>query len=586
MFINYHILLIIIISIFCTPPPQPGRELLPLFIKGTFYKEGKPVEPNLRKPLADNAEYEEYIPKDNVIINFEETQNTEEHKLTLEMVNLVEEDYYDSYYMHYLKPKKGLSLKNVEHSCYINEETKNDCQSSLIENDNDFYFIFNNFKVYNGETLTLKYKFSMAPAKIDLYYRQEQIFFPRGISVPGTICNYTFIISKDYKSLGLKNNIFKKESDNIYSYYGNCPTEKLSEIIKFSPIKSFWSVDWEFYVESKVPIKSDIRLKFLRMYKGGKSRNKNYKLTTYENKILNDSALIKDEIYVETDIPGNNNKKIGVKLHTSFINDLNNEFILPTSNNFYELNTNIDEPIKAKVNEVLQDPQYKDYPDYEKIGRFVHNYINYNDYDFGKNYTPIEIFNQRTGVCEHFTELYNTMLNYIGIKTIKIIGYAFEGEETTANENTAGHAWTGAFINGKWKELDATWDLFEGISGAHILRGFNIETYYARSILELNFFRIINIKKIDNLDSEVEDKTYIESYLAYNGKAPSNNSNSEPTNNVKPSNKDEPQNEEKESEPQNEEEESDDIVKIKPINEGNTLKSLFFCYIIFILILL
>lgn len=61
------------------------------------------------------------------------------------------------------------------------------------------------------------------------------------------------------------------------------------------------------------------------MYKGGKSRNKNYKLTTYENQVLNDSALIKEEIYLETDVPGNNNKRIGVNLHTAFINDLNND---------------------------------------------------------------------------------------------------------------------------------------------------------------------------------------------------------------------------------------------------------------------
>ena len=67
------------------------------------------------------------------------------------------------------------------------------------------------------------------------------------------------------------------------------------------------------------------------------------------------------------------------------------------------------------------------------------------------------------------------MLNSIGIKTLTIFGWALE-KQTYADVNTIGHAWTAALINGRWIELDATWDLFEGATSGHILKGFNKET--------------------------------------------------------------------------------------------------------------
>ena len=52
--------------------------------------------------------------------------------------------------------------------------------------------------------------------------------------------------------------------------------------------------------------------------------------------------------------------------------------ILVHSRIYYELNQNIDEVIKAKVDEIIHDPnsEYKDYPDYYKLGKFVHNNMN------------------------------------------------------------------------------------------------------------------------------------------------------------------------------------------------------------------
>ena len=63
------------------------------------------------------------------------------------------------------------------------------------------------------------------------------------------------------------------------------------------------------------------------------------------------------------------------------------------------------------------------------------------DLDYlGRDLTALEIFEEKRGVCEHYTTLYNAMLNYIGIKTQRIFGWAFDKDNTSGDENTIGHA--------------------------------------------------------------------------------------------------------------------------------------------------
>ena len=100
--------------------------------------------------------------------------------------------------------------------------------------------------------------------------------------------------------------------------------------------------------------------------------------------------------------------------------------------------------------------------------------MKYDSKYFGKNMTPEEILNKLTGVCEHFTILYNALLNSIGIKTIYIFGYAYNSKEQLLNNpsnNT--HAWTIAFIDNKWIPLDSTWGIFEGqLPASHVFESF------------------------------------------------------------------------------------------------------------------
>ena len=515
MFYNIHIALLILVSIICSPPPKEQSRLKEVFAqKPSLIKEGS--NSNLKTLKA--TEYTYHV-SNKVIVNFEKDEVIEDHETILGTKNVPSNSYIPSYTFYIIK-EKGKTLKVISHSCQKiklpeNKVSSDKCTSSFKEDDEKYNFVYN-CKFGNNEQLLIKYKYSLSREKKEILYKQEDVSIPKDYS--GAKCDYKFIIPTNYKSLGLKYNRLKKESDCLYSYIGNCPNEEIIDVIRFSPQKTYWKAEMTSTAESDSPISKNVTMKFIRMYKGGKNRNKNYKLTTNDDTVLNDTELITDEIFLKTELPGKNEKKVGVKLNTAFINNLNNNFISFTSDKFYDLNTNIDDTIKKKVDEIINDKnsEYKDYPDYYKIGKFLHNYMTYDLSYVGKELTPIQIYNGKRGVCEHYTLLYNTMLNAINIKTFTIVGYGFESNQVVATEKTTGHAWTGAIINGEIKQLDATWDLFEGISAAHVFKGFTKETFTSNGINLKSLTKTHNVQLIDNLDGEKEDSTYIESEFFYN----------------------------------------------------------------------
>ena len=229
-----------------------------------------------------------------------------------------------------------------------------------------------------------------------------------------------------------------------------------------------------FSLTLSTEFQNSISMMIPRYYRGGKLKNSYYRIFSTQNKEFKEEKILYNYTYLNVEIPPANSKTLGIDLHTAFTNKLSEEFEVNFPESFYSINgQNVDSEIKAKAQEIANDDTYyPGYPNYYKIGQFVHSHITYDLKYFGKDYTPKEIYNLKKGVCEHYTILYNEMLNAIGIKTLYLTGWAFQNDETSGNKDTIGHAWTAALINGKWMELDATWGLFEGVPAGHILKGF------------------------------------------------------------------------------------------------------------------
>ena len=63
-------------------------------------------------------------------------------------------------------------------------------------------------------------------------------------------------------------------------------------------------------------------------------------------------------------------------------------------------------------------------PDYYKIGKWVYQNIEYNKSYLGKDLSISEIIELKQGVCHHYSILYNSLLNSIGIETVYASGYS------------------------------------------------------------------------------------------------------------------------------------------------------------------
>ena len=99
-----------------------------------------------------------------------------------------------------------------------------------------------------------------------------------------------------------------------------------------------------------------------------------------------------------------NKTKIGVKLETTFVNEIKEEFEMYFAERYYEINIeSIDQEIIDKAQEIINEDSNK--PNYHKIGNYIYRNIKYNSSYLGKFLTLKEIYEEKKGVSEHFTLL-------------------------------------------------------------------------------------------------------------------------------------------------------------------------------------
>ena len=510
-----QILLLVVITVFCAPPPK-----VPPYFKITAAKPTlkgvKKNSPNLRKMEGGDA---------NAIFNYTEAtinitkdSNIEHYYSVISTINVPDGAFFPEFLFSTSK-EKGIHLNMTSFECKVidattkKEFTDKNCTPEFTESSSDYVFKCK-CGFGNNEQLIFNYTYIITRDEKDILFRQEPVYISSLYS--GGDCFYRFVIPEDYKNLGLRYNNFQKESSCSYIYNGSCPKDNLIDVIKFSPRLTHWKNSMSQSIESTSNFRNDLNLTFLRMYKQGRNRNKNYKLTTFDGEELNDSAIITDYVYQKVALKANGKNRVGVNLTTAYSNNLDDEFILEVPDEFYDNIQDIDQEIKDKADEVLRNASYySGYPDYYRLGKFVYEYMTINNSRVGENLTALQVLHLRNGVCEHYNILYKTMLNYKGYKTFSNIGYGLEGNYTEVNETIIGHEWAGVIVNGIPTPIDVTWDLVEGISSAHVLKGFKQE------ISTINGAeRRVNVKHkvqlVDNLDDEVENFTYVEKDLRYN----------------------------------------------------------------------
>lgn len=86
----------------------------------------------------------------------------------------------------------------------------------------------------------------------------------------------------------------------------------------------------------------------------------------------------------------------------------------------------------------------------------------YNTNDYG-DLSANGVLKSRNAVCEGYSNLYKELCNALGLKSIKISGYAKGYGYTIGDKlNMPDHAWNAVRIDGEWKLVDVTWGVGSG----------------------------------------------------------------------------------------------------------------------------
>ncbi len=142
--------------------------------------------------------------------------------------------------------------------------------------------------------------------------------------------------------------------------------------------------------------------------------------------------------------------------------------------------------------------QMKGKSDYETV-KNVHDYLIKNfEYDYRtsmENHTDIDGFRDKTMVCSGYSLAAYYLLNKVGIKTNVITGSA--GEELGDELN---HMWNMVQVEGKWYNLDVTWDDQGGTGVSY--------TYFLKSDQDFPKHRRLGAYNTERYNTMVAEDSY------------------------------------------------------------------------------
>ena len=312
------------------------------------------------------------------------------------------------------------------------------------------------------------------------------------------------------------NEYFQKDlvNNNIYFFNGISNEEKLSEYFRFCFKKGSWVIYKEITLKSDYIIEQ-ATLEMNRIFKGGNLKENIFEVINENGEFIDDENQNKF-IFIFKDLK--TNKKI-IRLFLIAENTTSDYQFIEKK----ELLTIIPEEDK-KFFKDLSDAIIKadkcNIPNYKKLGKWVHNYLKYDIKQKGKTFMAKQIYNNKSGVCDHFTLLYNTLLISQGIDCISIVGLSLDITENNIlkeNEytkqiqdepntlNKYKHAWTLAKIEREWVPLDATLNILDKkVPITHIFQNYG-KDFFNTSFTSVISGNQVNIKYTKDIFKYIND---------------------------------------------------------------------------------
>ena len=332
-----------------------------------------------------------------------------------------------------------------------------------------------NLKNLESNKIHVKYKESILKNKLTKGEKEQKKIFKvnyYGIykTLVGQNAKYVLKNKSNYEIINFEDEFFIKTNENEYTWGGTVPEGGKLTIVKLSKREA----KYQFYEKYSIntidnsPI-NDTTITIPFDYEGG--NNKIIKMSCFSKQtksIKEDNTLKKYEIQFlntkcnigEWEIQG----ELINRCKGEWIFDLTDEEIESLIPQDYKANKQDFKKISIQIIEEYNKTHKNDLvqiPDVAKVGKWVHKNIKYNiNYTGRSEVTATDVYNNKEGVCDHFTKLYNALLYSLGYKVLYVYGFAIKKKNYYGEEDC--HAWSVVKIDGKWLPFDATWGIFSG----------------------------------------------------------------------------------------------------------------------------
>ena len=347
----------------------------------------------------------------------------------------------------------------------------------------------------NLESNKIHLKYKESHLKLTPGEKKERKFYRSdyyGVSknIKGQMAIFTLILKCDFEIINFEDEFFVKIGEGQYKWGGEVPPEGKRTVIKMSKKMAKFYFNKIQRIESidKKPLKKSTCTTPI-CFEGGNNEIKKLKYYSHQT----DKIEIKDKKEYEV-------KYINIKeyfgefiIEGELINRCKGEWFCDISDERIEAEIPNDYKYNKKQFKEIADKIIKDYDkehekdlikvnDVVKIGKWVNKNIKYDiSYHSKNDISATETYNNRVGVCHHFTKLYNALIYSLGYQCIYISGYAIKKNDSFDQDD--GHAWSLIKINGKWLPFDATWGIFSGkLPVCHVFDAFFSKSTHTSSI--------------------------------------------------------------------------------------------------------
>lgn len=318
---------------------------------------------------------------------------------------------------------------------------------------------FSEMKLFNQQSIELKFKVKGIRKKKMLFYIRDYFYISK--SSFGAACNVNIKLD-NIIFVSSVNDVFMVDEDNTLFFKGNVPENGLRDILFLTKKSQRFKIIREIYlINNTNEINESSTLSLGKELQGDKEY---YNLEQNNIKIYQDNNFketiespFKDKDIIK--IPFSNvEKKIKLEIESiienKFIKNYNN---IPEEYNKIKISEE-EKNFFSKISIDIIEKSDKKEPIPIKLARWVNENIKYDINYFSLEKTSKEIYIEKKGVCEHKSQLYKTLLNSIGIPSIKIGGFVTEETEKKCSP----HAWCLVKYKNNWCAIDPTWKIYSG----------------------------------------------------------------------------------------------------------------------------